>query len=63
MKKLTGARYTWKQMLRALHKLGYSLKVLTHRAAAQDKVERARFNANHHACDTETLVFSWTSRT
>ena len=45
MKKLTGARYTWKQMLRALHKLGYSLKVLKHRAAAQDKdkVERARF--------------------
>jgi hypothetical protein len=57
MRKRTGARYTWKQILRGVHKLGYSLKVLKHRAAAQDNIERARFYANHHERDPRTFVF------
>ena len=65
MKKLTGARYTWKQMLRALHKLGYSLKVLKHLALphrTKTKSSARAFYANHHACDRRRSC-SWTSRT
>jgi hypothetical protein len=53
----TRSKYTWKQVLRALHKLKYSLKVLKHRAASQDKHERMRFFAAHHDIDPACLVF------
>jgi transposase len=57
LRRLTRIKYTWKQVLRALHKLKYSLKILKHRAAAQDKNERMRFYAATQDIDPACLVF------